>query len=146
MKWRGTPIVLLSDLGTGIDKTKALCEADHSGAAFYSQQMLDYLSVESIRGLPIPTLPSFVQYLCKLHFSLSDDMHRIRLEQLVDGMNIDKEWSHKNLSDKAHVQYLLDLVNSKGDRMDDFSRKASELCRRREGRRIRYSYPWILVL
>lgn len=115
--------MLLSDTGTEIDKSKALREAEHSAEAFYSKEILEYLSVRDMKWIPIPSLASFVQYLCRLHFNLGDEMPRIRLEQLVDGMNINEEWCEKSLSEKAHVQYLLNLVNSKGDRIDDFSGK-----------------------
>jgi hypothetical protein len=123
LKWRQIPIVLLSNGGTEIDESKALCVAEHSAEAFYSKEILEYLSIGDIKCIPIPSLTSFIQYLCRLHFNLGDEMPRIRLEQLVDGMNIDEEWCKKTLSEKAHVQYLLNLVNSKGDRIDDFSEK-----------------------
>jgi hypothetical protein len=121
LKWGEIPIVLLSDIGTEIDASNALCEAEHGVEAFYSKEILEYLSVTDIKCIPIPSHPSFVQYLCRLHFNLGDEMPRIRLEQLVDGMNIDEEWCRKSLSQGAHMQYLLDLVNSKRDRIDDFS-------------------------
>jgi hypothetical protein len=123
LKWRHIPIVLLSDTGTEIDESKTLREAEHSAAAFYSKEILEYFSVRDIKCIPIPSLASFIKYLCRLHFTLGDEMPRIRLEQLVDGMNLDEEWCRKSLSETAHVQYLLDLVNSKGDRIDDFSEK-----------------------
>jgi len=115
-----TPITLLSDQGTGIEKSEVLEPAAHTREAVYSDQILGYIPVEGIKYLPIPTLPSFVQHLCLLFFRSADDMYRIRLEQLVDGMNIDEAWCQKNLSDQGHVQYLLKLVNSKMDRIDDF--------------------------
>jgi len=114
-------IVLLGDLGTGIEQSKTLRRPDHHGDAFYSHEILDSFSVEEIQQLPIPTLPSFVRYLCVLFFSHGDEMHRIRLEKVVDGMNIDAAWCQGNLFDRVHVQYVLDLVNSKKDRIDDFS-------------------------
>ncbi len=111
----------VSDTGIGIEKSKALEPVAHKSGAFYSDQILDYVSVEEIKYIPIPTLRSFVQYLCLLYFRKADDMYRIRLEQLVDGMNIDEAWCQKNLSDEGHLQYVLNLVYSKVDRIDDFS-------------------------
>lgn len=116
-----TPITLVSDHGIGTEKTEILEPATHIRGASYSDQILDYISVEGIKSIPIPTLRSFVQYLCLLFFHGADDMYRIRLEQLVDGMNLDEEWCRKNLADERHLQYLLKLVNSKEDRIDDFS-------------------------
>ncbi|KAJ4590696.1 hypothetical protein HRR94_000046 [Exophiala dermatitidis] len=101
-KQHQTPIVLLSDLGIGFRKSEVL-------------------EIEEIKRIPMPTLPSFVQYLCLLFFRDGDDMYQIRLEQLVDGMNIDEEWCRKTVSDEGQLQYLLKLVNSKVDRIDDFS-------------------------
>jgi hypothetical protein len=116
-----TRITLLSDQGIGIEKLEVLEPASHIRGAFYSEQILEYVPVEGIKHIPIPTLPSFVQYLCLLFFREADDMYRIRLEQLVDGMNIHEAWCQRNLSDEGHLQYLLKLVNSKVDRIDDFS-------------------------
>jgi hypothetical protein len=125
LKWRQIPIVLLSNGGTEIDESKALREAKHSVEVFYSKEILEYLSVRDIKCIPIPSLTSFIQYLCRLHFNLGDEMPRIRLEQLVDGMNIDEEWCQENSfrEGTCAIQYLLNLVNSKGDRVDDFSEK-----------------------
>ncbi|KAL2397546.1 hypothetical protein ABEF93_000780 [Exophiala dermatitidis] len=120
-KQHQTPIVLLSDLGIVFRKSEVLESAAHRREAFYSDHILSYVSVEEIKRIPIPTLPSFVQYLCLLFFRDGDDMFRIRLEQLVDGMNIDEEWCRKTVSDEGQLQYLLKLVNSKLDRIDDFS-------------------------
>jgi hypothetical protein len=48
-------------------------------------------------------------------------MPRIRIEQLVDGMNIDEQWCKENLFDDSQAQYVLNLVNSNKDRIDEFS-------------------------
>jgi hypothetical protein len=116
-----TPITLLGSQEIGFENLQVLGRAEHAEEAFYSGEIRDYLSVDDIKQIPIPALPSFVQYLCVLFFSSGDEMYRIRLEQLVDGMNIDEAWCTKNLTDEGHMQYLLNLVNSKTDRIDDFS-------------------------
>ena len=117
----GHQLVLLSDLGRGIEKMKILSPEDHGEEAFYSHEILETFTVEQIADLPIPTLPSLFQYLCPLVYSWEDPMPRIRIEQLVDGMNIDEQWCKENLFDESQAQYVLNLVNSKNDRIDYFS-------------------------
>ncbi|MCJ1475797.1 hypothetical protein MMC13_004461 [Lambiella insularis] len=117
----GHQLVLLSDLGMGIEKAKVLSPEDHGKEAFYSHDILETSTVEQIANIPIPTLPSLVQYLYALVCSGKDPMPRIRIEQLVDGMNIDEQWCKENLFDESQAQYVLNLVNSKKDRIDNFS-------------------------
>ncbi|OCT44579.1 hypothetical protein CLCR_06249 [Cladophialophora carrionii] len=112
-------IVLLSD--EEIEKPDALGREDHGRDVYYSLEILDYLTVEDITQTPIPTLPSLLCYLCLLSFSSGDPVHRTRMEQLVDGMNIDKEWCKENLPDHLHAQYVMNLVDGKRDRMGDSS-------------------------
>ncbi|KAL6248084.1 hypothetical protein RBB50_005432, partial [Rhinocladiella similis] len=116
-----TPVVLLSDPGIDFRIFKVLGPADHRSKACYSDEVLTYLSIDDIRRCPVPTLPSLIRYLCMVFFRDSDPMSRIRLEQLVDGMSIGRELCHKALSVPEQLQCVLSLVDSKKDRIDDFS-------------------------
>ncbi|KIW21532.1 hypothetical protein PV08_02112 [Exophiala spinifera] len=42
----------------------------------------------------------------------------IRLEQLVDGMTTAQQWCKETLFDESQAQHVLDLENSKKDKVD----------------------------
>ena len=65
----------------------------------YSREIQDVVPVDEIRHLPVPHLPLYFIGLCRRYFESKDDMARISAEQLVDGMQLDEEWVHINLSD-----------------------------------------------
>lgn len=96
-------------------------ETAHNGQVFYSNDILGSLSVETIKRTPIPNLHSLIQYYCGLYLDSGDDMHRIRLEQLVDGMNVDRQWCEKNITDKTHSDLVVGLADSKSSRIDEFT-------------------------
>ncbi|OAL38228.1 hypothetical protein AYO20_02287 [Fonsecaea nubica] len=111
------PVVLLSDLGLGGETPKIVDQEEHGGQSLYSDEILSFLSVEQIKSLPILTLSSFLQYLAERRHNT---MHRIQLEQLVDAMGIEEEWCHHNLLHDAHVRPVMELVQTKMDRVDTF--------------------------
>lgn len=95
-------------------------ETVHQGHVFYSKDILGSLPVETIKRALIPSLDSLIEYCCGLYLDSGDDMHRILLEQLVDGMNVDRQWCEKNIKDKTYSDLVVRLADGKSSRIDEF--------------------------
>lgn len=92
----------------------------------FSSQVSDSLSVRSITSLKWPRLPSLLLGLCQRYLDNHDDVGLIGAEQLVDGMDLTKEWCDENLShaDSRALALAYSLIDGKGDRMDPFLENA----------------------
>ncbi|EXJ76901.1 hypothetical protein A1O3_10058 [Capronia epimyces CBS 606.96] len=113
------PVVLFSDRGLG-HLLIVLEPSDHDEKAAYSQQ-IDYLAHRDVVGLPIPRLGPYVQLLDALFQKTGDGMFQMKLEQLVDAMDLDMRWYQVNLAGKPYTDTLRDLIDTKHLRVDQFS-------------------------
>ncbi|KIV98687.1 uncharacterized protein PV09_09543 [Verruconis gallopava] len=75
------------------------------------------------KALSWPRLPSLFLGLCQIYLNTNDAVARIGAEQLVDGMNLSKEWCDMNLlqagQEVLKLAYI--LVQENAGRMDPFS-------------------------
>lgn len=91
-------------------------------ATAYSRQIVDVVPDDEIKNLPVPRLPPYFIGLCRRFFESNDDIARIAVEQLVDGMQLDEEWLQINLSGATEeVQQLATmLVDERSTSNDEF--------------------------
>ncbi|PYH94601.1 hypothetical protein BO71DRAFT_353039 [Aspergillus ellipticus CBS 707.79] len=86
----------------------------------YSHQILELVSRDELKHLPVPRLPPYFIGLCQRFFESDDAMARISAEQLVDGMDLDNGWVRANLSSAPHQvrELATGLVAEKSSRCD----------------------------
>lgn len=81
------------------------------------------MSEEHVRSLPFPRLPSLLIGYARRYVESQDDPSMIAAEQLVDGMDLDEAWCKRHLNgvEPGVVDVIVDRVQTKHQRLDDFS-------------------------
>lgn len=87
-----------------------------------SHEIQDLVAADEIRQLPMPRLPPYFIGLCRRFLESNDDIARIAVEQLVDGMHLDDEWVYINLGDAPRQvrELAMRLVAERPSRCDEF--------------------------
>ena len=118
-------VTIFSDISQGLnplDKS-IVPSTEIATCASLSPQISDTLFIPLIRSLKWPRLPSLFLGLCQRHIDNGDDIARIGAEQLVDGMDLSKQWCDTNLPNASPKVLALTygLIAEKAGRMDPFS-------------------------
>lgn len=90
---------------------------------WFSRQLLDICDRSYITTFPFPRLAPFIKGLARRYLDSEDPTAMIAAEQLVDGTDLDMDWSAKHLgADAQEVKALIErLIFDKQQRIDDFS-------------------------
>ena len=89
-------------------------------SATYSDQ-ISYIPRGNISSLPLPTLNTYMRFLCVLS-QMEEDviMHKIRLEQMVDSMDLSSAWYQRLLAGWSTCHIVKELIDNKHLRVDEF--------------------------
>jgi hypothetical protein len=117
-------LILFPDTYYGLDplEESIVCHDKAPYIAPYSRQILDLVTNDEIKYLPLPRLTPFLIDLCRRFLELNDGMVRIAVEQLVDGMDLDEPWVKANLNNTRPevLQLTMILVSEKSSSCDEF--------------------------
>ena len=103
----------------------ALVPAQEPGTPRHiSEHVLEYtrLGEFDAQAVRVPRLQPLLLGFARRYLEHKDDMARIAVEQLVDGMDVDIVWCHRHLAgaDQAAASLIETLVRDKHGRIDYF--------------------------
>ena len=107
----------------GLDPIEQALARPGSGSdSHISKELSDY-SPEQVARLPFPRLAPFLRGMARRFLDTNDDVARIAVEQLVDGMDLSQTWVKRKLdqSEADVLSLVARLVRGKRGRLDTFS-------------------------
>ncbi|CAJ2507504.1 Uu.00g086900.m01.CDS01 [Anthostomella pinea] len=123
--WTHPPqtIVIFPAALFGLDPIEDILIEQPSDQKIHISKELSDMDSRDVAHLPLPRLASLIIGLARRFLDTGDDIAMIAVEQLVDGMNLDEEWSRKHLGGVANaVRLLVDSqIGGKASRIDYFS-------------------------
>ncbi|KZF23720.1 hypothetical protein L228DRAFT_122819 [Xylona heveae TC161] len=117
-------VILFSDTYFGLNPLdrNIVCQDETRSFTTYSRQILDLVSKDDIKYIPVPRLPPFFIGLCRRFLESNDGMARIAAEQLLDGMDLDEEWVKANIisAQPQVLELAMTLICEKSSCNDEF--------------------------